>query len=115
MDARKLGTAISRTQIDFSDAEIARMADTFNSWCEGKYEDIDGFCKSVTREEISKNGDSLSPGRYIGTEEVESENDEDFAARMQTLTSQLSEQLEESRRLEALISEQLKGLGYDIQ
>jgi type I restriction enzyme M protein len=114
IDARKLGTAISRTQIEFSDAEIARIADTFNSWCDGKYEDIDGFCKSVTREEIAKNSDSLSPGRYIGTEEVESENDEDFTTRMQTLTSQLSEQLEESHRLEALISKQLKGLGYDL-
>ena len=109
-----VGTAISRTQIEFSDAEIARIADTFNSWCAGKYEDIDGFCKSVTREEIAKNGDSLSPGRYIGTEEVDSENDEDFGTRMQSLTAQLSEQLEESHRLEALISKQLKGLGYDI-
>jgi type I restriction enzyme M protein len=114
IDARKLGTAISRTQIEFSDAEISRISDTFNSWCDGKYEDVDGFCKSVTREEIAKNGDSLSPGRYIGTEEVESENDEDFSTRMQTLTAQLSEQLEDSHRLEALISKQLKGLGYDI-
>ena len=114
IDARKMGTAISRNQIDFSDAEIARMANTFNSWCEGKYEDIDGFCKSVTREEIAKNDDSLSPSRYIGTEEVESENDEDFTTRMQALTAQLSEQLGESHRLEALISKQLKGLGYDV-
>ena len=114
IDARKLGTAISRTQIEFSDGEIARIADTFNSWCDGKYEDIDGFCKSVTREEIEKNGDSLSPGRYIGTEEVESENNEDFATRMQTLTAQLSEQLRESHRLEASISNQLKGLGYEV-
>jgi type I restriction enzyme M protein len=114
IDARKLGTAISRTQIEFSDVEIARIADTFNSWCDGKYEDIDGFCKSVTREDIAKNGDSLSPGRYIGKEEVESENDEDFTTRMQNLTLQLSEQFGESHRLEALISKQLKGLGYEL-
>ena len=114
IDARKLGTSISRTQIEFSEAEIARIAETFNSWCDGKYEDINGICKSVTREEIAKNGDSLSPGRYIGTEEVESENDEDFGTRMQNLTAQLSEQLEESHRLEAAIAKQLKGLGYEI-
>ena len=114
MDARKLGTAISRTQIEFSDEEIARISGTFNNWCNGRYEDFDGFCKSVTRDEITKNGDSLSPGRYIGTEEVESENDEDFSTRMKNLTSQLSEQLKESHRLEELISRQLKGLGYDI-
>lgn len=114
IDARKLGSAISRTQIEFSDSEIALIADTFNSWCHGTYEDVDGFCKSVTREDIAKNGDSLSPGRYIGTEELAIENDEDFASRMQGLTSLLSEQLAESHRLEADISKQLKGLGYGI-
>ena len=114
IDARKLGTAISKTQIEFSEVEIAKISNTFNNWCNGKYEDVDGFCKSVTREEMAKNGDSLSPGRYIGTEEVESENDEDFATRMQELTSQLSEQLKESHRLEELIAKQLKGFGYGI-
>jgi type I restriction enzyme M protein len=114
IDARKLGTAISRTQIEFSEVEIAKISDTFTNWCNGKYEDFDGFCKSVTREEIAKNGDSLSPGRYIGTEEVESENDEDFATRMQKLTAQLSVQLEETHRLEDAISKQLKGFGYDL-
>ena len=113
IDARKLGTPISRTQIEFSDAEIARIADTFNAWCEGGYEDVDGFCKSVTRDEIGNNGDSLSPGRYIGTEEVESENDEDFSVRMQLLTAALSSQVAESHRLEALIAKQLRSLGYE--
>lgn len=107
-----MGTAISRNQIEFSDAEIQRIADTFKNWCSGKYEDIDGFCKSALREEIVKNSDSLSPGRYIGTEEIESESDEDFGTRMLELTVQLSEQLAESRRIEEQILRQLKGLGY---
>jgi type I restriction enzyme M protein len=113
IDARKLGTAISRTQIEFSEHEIAKISDTFNNWCNGKFDDVDGFCKSVTREEIVKNSDSLSPGRYIGTEEVESENDEDFTTQMQNLTAKLSEQLEESHRLEELIIKHLKGFGYE--
>jgi type I restriction enzyme M protein len=114
IDARKLGSAISRSQIEFGEDEIAQLAETFKSWCDGQYRDVDGFCKTVTREEIKKNGNSLSPGRYIGTEEVQSENDEDFATRMQTLTTALSNQLEEAHRLEALILKQLKGLGYEI-
>ena len=114
IDARKMGTAISRTQIEFSDEEIQRIGDTFRAWCDGDYEDVDGFCKSASREEIAKNSDSLSPGRYIGTEEVESESDEDFNTRLLALTAQLSEQLAESRRLEEQISKQLKGLGYEI-
>ena len=114
IDARKLGTAISRNQIEFSDAEIQRISDTFKNWCSGDYEDIDGFCKSTVRNEILKNGDSLSPGRYIGTEEVDSESDEEFNTKMMSLTAQLSEQLIESHRLEELILKQLKGFGYDI-
>ena len=114
IDARKMGTAISRTQIEFSEEEIQRIGDTFRAWCNGEYEDVDGFCKTASREEITKNSDSLSPGRFIGTEEVESENDEDFNTRMLSLTGQLSEQLVESRRLEELIVNQLKGFGYGI-
>jgi type I restriction enzyme M protein len=112
IDARKLGTAISRTQIEFSDDEIAKIADTFNAWANGKYEDVDGFCASVTRQDIAKNSDSLSPGRYIGIESGDSENDEDFAARMQGLTSSLSEQLEKSSKLEESIKSSLENLGY---
>ena len=114
IDARKLGTAISRTQIEFNDVEIQLIGDTFRAWCSGAYEDVDGFCKSASRDEIAKNSDSLSPGRYIGTEEVESEGDEDFNTRMHAITAQLSEQLAESHRLEVLIGQQLKGLGYDL-
>jgi type I restriction enzyme M protein len=114
IDARKLGTAISRNQIEFSEAEIQRIAHTFRNWCSGTYEDVDGFCKSTTREEIAKNYDSLSPSRFIGTEEVESESDEEFNTRILELTEQLSDQLAESRRLEEQISKQLKGLGYDV-
>ena len=114
IDARKLGTSISRTQIEFSPDEITRISETFNSWCQGNYEDIDGFCRSVTREEIGKNSDSLSPGRYIGTEEIESESSEDFTIRMQTLSTNLAGQFEESHRLEELIIKQLRGLGYDV-
>ena len=114
IDARKMGTAISRTQIEFSDAEIARIADTFNTWCEGKYEDVDGFCKSVTRDVLAENNDSLSPGRYIGTEEVESENEEDFSARLQSLTSELAAQFEKSNALQNKIQKILGSLNNNV-
>jgi type I restriction enzyme M protein len=114
IDARKMGNSISNTQIEFSSEEIQRIGDTFRAWCDGNYEDVDGFCKSSTRDEISKNSDPLSPGRYIGTEEVDSESDEDFNTRMMSLSEQLSEQLAKSRSLEELIANQLKGLGYGV-
>jgi type I restriction enzyme M protein len=114
IDARKLGTPISRTQIEFSDEEIAKIADTFNAWANGKYEDVDGFCASATRQDIAKNGDPLSPGRYIGTEAGDSENDEDFAERMAILTTDLAEQLEVSSKLEESIKSSLKAFGYGL-
>jgi type I restriction enzyme M protein len=114
IDARKMGIPISNKQIEFSATEIERLGDTFRSWCDGAYRDVDGFCKSVTREEISKNSDALSPGRYIGTEEMEAEDDVDFGTRMLSLTAQLSEQFAESHQLEVLIGKQLEGLGYAI-
>jgi type I restriction enzyme M protein len=114
IDARKLGTPISRTQIEFSGEEIAKIAKTFYSWGEGEYEDVDGFCMSVYRDEILKNGDVLSPGRYIGTEDSASESDEDFTERMHGLVSELSAKLEEAHLLEELLSKQLIRLGYDL-
>ena len=112
IDARKLGTSISNTQIEFSDDEIARIANTFNSWCDGKYEDIDGFCKSVSREEIAKDSDSLSPGRYIGTEVIEAEEEKAVEARILELSSKLRVHFSESAQLENAILENLEKLGF---
>ncbi len=112
IDARKLGSPISKSQIEFSDEEIGKIANAFNTWANGKYEDFDGFCASVSLQEIANNAYSLSPGRYIGTEASDSVNDEDFAARMQGLTSSLSEQLQTSSKLEESIKSSLKTLGY---
>jgi type I restriction enzyme M protein len=114
IDARKLGTPVSRTQIEFSDEEIAKVSKTFRDWTDGEYEDIDGFCRSVTREEIQKNGDVLAPGRFIGTEETESESDEDFSTRMNELTMQLSKILRESKEIEDEVRANLGVLGYEF-
>jgi len=75
---------------------------------------VQGFCASISRTDIAKNGDSLSPGRFIGTEDEEAESDEDFATRMTSLTEQLSAHLEKSHELEAVIRKNLGGLGYGI-
>lgn len=113
IDARNMGSPISRTQIEFSESETALISDTVNNRCGGAHEDVGGFCRSVSREELPQNGNSLSPGRYIETDVEGSERVEDFGARMQLLTSELSDLLEESQRLEELVMLQLKALGYD--
>ncbi|MBK9440523.1 MAG: SAM-dependent DNA methyltransferase [Comamonadaceae bacterium] len=75
------------------------------------YTDIPGFCRSVPLTEIAQHGHVLSPGRYVGAEEVE-DNDDDFATKMQQLTEKLGEQMAKGAELDQLIRAKLAGLGY---
>jgi len=112
IDARKLGKAISRTQIEFSDEEINLIADTFKKWSTGGYEDIDGFCKSVSREQIEANNDSLAASRYIGTSE-ETETAEDVDALLEKLSLfelEIQESLEQRSIYQANVLESIRRL-----
>lgn len=122
IDARKLGTSVSRVQIELSDTDIERIASTVAAWRGealdeggqvGEYADIPGFCRSVTLNEIAEHGHVLTPGRYVGAEEVE-EDDEAFAEKMQRLTKQLGEQMQKGAELDQLIRQKLGGLGYEF-
>ena len=98
-----------------------RIADTYHAWRGeedaiarvGEYEDVPGFCKSATLEEIRAHGHVLTPGRYVGAEAAE-EDSEPFEEKMRRLTAQLREQQTEARRLDAAIEANLETLGYTI-
>ena len=114
IDARKLGTLIDRVHRDLSDDDIARIADTYHRWRgdgEGKYEDVPGFCMSATTEQIRAHQHVLTPGRYVGAEEVEDDG-EPFDEKMKRLVAKLEEQFTEGARLEKEIRKNLRGLGY---
>ena len=117
IDARKLGSMISRVQCEFTDEVISRIADTVSAWRgeagAGAYQDIAGFCRSVPLAEVAQHGHVLTPGRYVGAEEVE-DNDEDFATKMQQLTEKLGEQMAKGAELDQLIRHKLGGLGYEF-
>ena len=68
-----------------------------------------GFCKSASLEEIRKNGYVLTPGRYVGAEDVEDDG-EPFEEKMRRLTAELSDHFSESERLEREIKNVLKNL-----
>jgi type I restriction enzyme M protein len=114
IDARKLGTLIDRRHRELTDEELARIAGTYQAWRgepgADQYEDVPGFCKSATLEEIASHGYVLTPGRYVGAEELE-DDDEPFEEKMERLTKKLDAQFEESAKLEAAIRENLKALG----
>ena len=122
IDARKLGSNVSRVQIELLDSDIERIAQTVANWRGepldiggeiAEYADIAGFCRSVTLGEIAEHGHVLTPGRYVGAEAVE-DDDEAFADKMQKLTALLGEQMAKGAELDQLIRQKLGGLGYEF-
>ena len=115
-DARKLGTLVDRTHRELSEEEIARVAQTYHAWRgekdAGKYEDIAGFCKSAATEEVTRHGYVLTPGRYVGAEDTEDDDDMLFDDRMELLTATLKGQFKESAKLEKAIIKNLASLGF---
>lgn len=114
IDARKMGSPISSTQIEFSTEEIERIGNTFESWANGVYEDIDWYCKSVHRDDIKKKGDVLSPGRYIGTEALIGDQPLPLKEVLPSLTLTIKEQLATSATLGKQINEVLGKLNDGI-
>jgi type I restriction enzyme M protein len=117
IDARKMGSLIDRVHRDLTDEDVARIASTYHAWRgekdAGSYSDVPGFCKSASLDEIAKNGFVLTPGRYVGAEDVVDDG-EPFEEKMGRLVAKLGEQFAESERLEREIVGNLKGLGYQI-
>lgn len=117
IDARKLGALIDRVHRELTDADLEKITSTYHAWRgdkdAGEYEDVAGFCKSATTAEIAAHGYVLTPGRYVGAEEVE-EDGEPFSEKMPRLVAELNAQFAESAKLEAAIRANLKGLGYGM-
>lgn len=125
IDARKMGTLIDRTHKDFSDEELNKVAATYHAWSglpaeasaqagekdAGEYEDVPGFCRSASIEEIREHGYVLTPGRYVGAAEIEDDGIP-FEEKMAELSATLYEQFKETEQLEAIIKRNLEVLSY---
>jgi type I restriction enzyme M protein len=117
IDARKLGTMVDRTRREFSEDDIAKIATAYHSWRgeknAGQYEDIPGFCKAATLEEIRTHNYVLTPGRYVGAADVE-DDDVPFEDRFAALRTKLEEQFAEAESLTATIRSRLTGISVDV-
>lgn len=115
IDARNMGSMISRTHKELNAADIAQIARTYHAWRgekkDGKYEDVPGFCKAASLDDIRGSDYVLTPGRYVGAA-IEEDNGELFEEKMRELTHTLCQQMEESEKLDAVIKKNLNGLGY---
>ncbi|WP_243438170.1 type I restriction-modification system subunit M [Fundidesulfovibrio soli] len=113
IDARKLGHLVDRTRREFSDEDVERIARAYHAWRgekeAGEYEDVPGFCKAATLEEIKGHGFVLTPGRYVGAE-VEDDDETPFKERFAALREKLEGQFEEAERLMATVRVKLAGV-----
>ena len=113
IDARDMGSLVERTLRELSLDEIGKIADTYHAWREGRgdYEDIPGFCKSATLDEIRRHDYVLTPGRYVGVKAQEDDG-EPFAEKMARLSAEWREQQSEASRLDAAIAANMDELGF---
>ena len=113
IDARSMGHMVDRKHRDFSEEDITRLADTFTAFQNGTLEDVKGFCAVADLQEIEKQDFILTPGRYVGIEEVEDDG-EPFEEKMTRLTSELSDMFAKSHELEDEIRKKLGAIGYEV-
>ena len=113
IDARKMGEMTDRTHKTLRNEDISKIAGAYHAWRtkDGVYADVPGFCKAAALDEVRKHGHVLTPGRYVGTEELEDDG-ELFADKMSRLTSLLHEQQLDSARLDEMIQQALVRVGY---
>ena len=113
IDARKMGTMVSRKLRELTEEDISKIADTYKAYCDGTLEDVKGFCAVVKTEDVAAQDYILTPGCYVGIEEQEDDG-EPFEEKMDRLTSELSALFDKSHALEAEIREKLGAIGYEI-
>jgi type I restriction enzyme M protein len=115
IDARKMGTMVTRKHRELSDDEIKKICDTYHNWRDKKdeYEDVKGYCKSAGVEEVKEHEYILTPGRYVGIEDAE-EDSEPFDDKMTRLTGELAEIFAKSHSLEDEIKQRLGAIGYEF-
>lgn len=117
IDARKLGPLVDRTRREFSADDIAKIANTYHAWRgekdTGGYEDVPGFCKAATLDEIRSHNHVLTPGRYVGAADIE-DDEVPFAERFAALRATLEGQFAESDRLSVTIRAKLAAVASNV-
>jgi type I restriction enzyme M protein len=115
IDARNLGQMISRKNKMFGDKDLEKVTETYHAWRNlgGNYEDIQGFCKAASIEEVEANNFVLTPGRYVGAEDIEDDGVL-FEEKVATISSSLSEQFAKSNELQKRIKVNLAKIGIEL-
>jgi len=114
IDARNLGTMVTRKLRELDENDIIKVSNTYHKFQnDDSYEDVPGYCRAATIEEIKENNYVLTPGRYVGTEEKKDDGIP-FEDKMKMLTKELSKQMLQANQIDEEIKKMLKGIGYEI-
>jgi type I restriction enzyme M protein len=117
IDARELGSMMSRSQKEFTDADIAHIAGAYHNWRSNneysEYANVAGFCKAINIQEIRKKNYVLTPGRYVDFKEEEEEG-EAFDSKVRRLTTELKDQITKAGMLDEQIRQNLTKIGYEL-
>ena len=115
IDARELGYMVDRAERSFTDEDISKIADTYRAWrgtesaAGPEYEDVPGFCASVSLADVKAAEYALTPGRYVGAADM-ADDGEPIDAKIERLQQELFDAMDESARLDAVVRQQLAGL-----
>jgi type I restriction enzyme M protein len=113
IDARVMGTMVSRRLREMTDTDIALIAKTLDRFREGKLKPRKGFCAAASTEEIARQDYILTPGRYVGIPDQQDDG-EPFAEKMTRLTGELSDMFKQSHKLEKEIKKRLGAIGWEV-
>lgn len=113
INASNLGTMVTRKLRELLSEDISKIANVYHNYQNGtNYEDVPGFCKKSSIDDINSNDYVLTPGRYVGTEEIEDDGIP-FEEKMKKLTEELYNQMEVSNKLDEEIKNILGTINYE--
>lgn len=132
IDARNIYTQVDRAHREFSSEQVEFIANIVRLYrqeptendcgseerikeyfTDNRYADVAGLCKVATIDEITQQGWSLNPGRYVGVADKQVDNF-DFKERFEELNEELQQLNLEARELEERIAENAAKLLEDI-